>query len=176
MSLNYQNLDEVTRQYMLNEIQYDKDKNNFHLSNFLTAEGRIMWPSLLEESIQFDDAWLEREIQRRGILAQFYPKRKPRSTEMTQAKVPYTAAQSLAEGEFNRLFARGLSARAISEGNEFVEVYRARHSENPRPESEAIIGKKFRPQDILEDLRNNPGVETALGIPSGVNSGITIKK
>ncbi|ENO8554833.1 hypothetical protein ACCC13_000696 [Yersinia enterocolitica] len=174
MALNYQNLDEVTRQFMSHEIEYDKD--SFYLSNFLTVEGKVMWPSLLEEAVQFDDAWLEREIQQRGILAQFYPRRKPRSTEMTQARVPSTAAQTLAEGEFNRLYARGLSARAISEGDEFVEAYRARYSENPRSESEAIIGRRFRPQDILDDLRNNPGVETALGVPPGPNSGITIRK
>lgn len=94
---------------------------------------------------------------------------------MIQAKVPHTAAQTLAEGEFNRLFARGLSSRAKAEEIEFVDAYRARHSENPRPESQAIIGKKLRPEKIIEDLRNNLGVDTALGVPPGPNSGITIK-
>ncbi|WP_176428202.1 MULTISPECIES: hypothetical protein [Pantoea] len=130
---------------------------------------------MLEEASQHDDAWLEKEISNRGLLATHYSRRKPNSTEMTQVKVPYTAAQTLAEGEFNRLYARGLCYRAKIEGIEFVEAYRARHSENPRPESQAIIGKKFRPEAILEDLRNNPGVDTALGVPPGPNSGITIK-
>ncbi|WET42396.1 hypothetical protein [Citrobacter enshiensis] len=120
---------------------------------------------MLEEASQNDDAWLEQEILNRGLLATHYPRRKPNSTEMIQAKVPHNAAQTLAGGEFNRLYARGLSARAKAEGIEFVEAYRARHSENPRAESQAIIGKKFRPEAILEDLRNNPGVDTALGVP-----------
>ncbi|MEI7252431.1 hypothetical protein [Pectobacterium versatile] len=175
MSLNYIDLDDSTKKFMLKEIEFDKENNSFYLSNFLTVQGKTVWPSLLEEASQHDDAWLEQEILNRRLLATHYPRRKPNSTEMTQAKVPHNAAQTLAEGEFNRLYARGLSSRAKAEGIEFVEAYRARHSENPRPESQAIIGKKFRPEEILEDLRNNPGVDTALGVPPGPNSGITIK-
>lgn len=160
---------------MHKEIEFDKESNSFYLSNYLTAQGKEVWPSLLEEASQHDDAWLEQQILDRGLLATHYPRRKPNSTEMTQAKVPHTAAQTLAEGEFNRLYVRGLSSRAKAEGIDFVEAYRARHSENPRAESQAIIGKKFKPEEILEDLRNNPGVETALGVPPGPNSGITIK-
>ena len=160
---------------MLKEIEFDKINNSFYLSNYLTVQGKSAWPSLLEEASQHDNAWLEKEILNRGLLATHYPRRKPNSTEMTQAKVPHTAAQTLAEGEFNRLYARGLSSRAKTEGIEFVEAYRARHSENLRPESQAIVGKKFKPEAILKDLRNNPGVDTALGVPPGPNSGITIK-
>ncbi len=176
MALNYMDLDKDTRRYMAEEIQYDKEHNNFYLSNFLTPEGKEAWPSLLEESVQYDDQWLENEIINRNLLAQFYPKRKPNSTEMTQAKVPYTAAKTLAEGEFNRLYARGLCARVSSEGGHSVEAYRARHSTSPRQESERIIGQKFLPQDILQDLRTNPGVDAAIGVPPGPNSGISIKK
>lgn len=175
MPLNYINLDDSTKKFMLREIKLDQENNSFYLSNFLTDQGKAVWPSLLEEASQHDDAWLEREILNRGLLATHYPRKKPNSTEIIQVKVPYTAAQTLAEGEFNRLYARGLSSRAKAEGIEFVEAYRARHSEKPRPGSKAIIGKKFRPEEILEDLRNNPGVDTALGVPPGPNSGITIK-
>jgi len=175
MPLNYIDLDDSTKKYMLKEIEFDKESNGFYLSNYLTTQGKEVWPSLLEEASQHDDAWLEQQILGRRLLATHYPRRKPNSTEMTQAKVPHTAAQTLAEGEFNRLYARGLSSRAKAEGIEFVEAYRARHSENPRPESQAIIGKKFKPEEILEDLRNNKGVDTALGVPPGPNSGITIK-
>lgn len=176
MALNYLDLDQQTRIYMAEEIQFDKAHNNFYVSNYLSPEGKEQWPTLLEESVQHDDNWLEREIINRRLLAEFYPKRKPNSMEMTQARVPRTAAQTLAEGEFNRLYARGLCARVISEGGNSVEAYRARHSENPRPESERIIGQKFIPQDIIQDLRSKPGVDTAIGIPPGPNSGISIKK
>lgn len=123
MSLNYIDLDDSTKKFMLKEIEFDKENNSFYLSNYLTVQGKTVWPSLLEEASQHDDAWLEQEILNRALLATHYPRRKPNSTEMTQAKVPHTAAQTLAEGEFNRLYARGLSSRAKAEGIEFVEAY-----------------------------------------------------
>ena len=46
---------------------------------------------------------------------------------------------------------------------------------NPRPESEAKIGKTIAPQSLLDDLRKNIGVEPALGLPPGPNSGLSVK-
>jgi len=37
----------------------------------------------------------------------------------------------------------------------------ARHSANPRQGSEAIIGKKIDPQQLLDDLPATTGVDTA---------------
>lgn len=175
MALNFLDLDEKTRLHMATEINYDKQSDNFHRSNYLSEHGKTLWASLLEESVQHDDVWLENEIQVRGMLAQFYTKRKPKSTELMQAKVPVTGAQTLAEGEFNRLYARGLCSAVLSEGGEFVEAYRARESANPRQESEAIIGSRFFAQAVLDDLRASQGVDSALGIPRP-NSGISIKR
>ncbi|MBC3377921.1 hypothetical protein H8I69_02150 [Serratia fonticola] len=174
MSLNYLNLDQATRDHMKLEIQYDYEHDNFYRSNYLTPQGKEAWPELLAESTDHDDLWLESEIQRRGLLAQYHTRRTP-SGGTTQAKVPVTAAQTMAEGEFNRIYARGLCSRVVAEGGGTVEAYRARASEKPRPESQAIIGKKFNARDILQDLRSNPGVESALGVPPGPNSGISIK-
>ncbi|NHV14216.1 hypothetical protein G9X50_11605 [Cronobacter sakazakii] len=176
MSLNFLDLDDKTRLHMALEVQYDKEQNNFYYSNYLTEYGKSLWPSLLEEAVKYDDTWLENEIRSRGLLAQFYTKRKPKSTELMQARVPITAAQTLAEGEFSRLYARGLCSAVVSEGGSIVEVYRARVSTNPRPESVAIIGKQFSAQAVLNDLRSNPGVDSALGVPPGPNSGISLKR
>ncbi|MGG7522031.1 hypothetical protein ACQ3G4_11600 [bacterium BS0013] len=175
MGLNYVNLDDVTRRYMSEEIEFDMEHQNFHSSNFLNEHGKSVWPSLLAEAVQHNDDWLANEIQRRGMLASHYPRRKSGSTETTMVKVPVTAAQTMAEGEFNRLYARGLCARAIAEHIISVEVYRARYSATPREESQRMIGTRFLPQDILQDLRSHPGIESALSIPGGPNSGISIK-
>lgn len=175
MALNYLDLNNETRKFMMDEIQYDKEQDNFYRSNYLTPQGKEQWPSLLEESIAHDDAWLEEQITRRGLLAQFHTRKKP-TGGTTQAKVPVTAAATLAEGEFNRLYARGLCARVIAEGGQTVEAYRARASVNPRPESQAIIGRTFIARDIIHDLRTNPGVDSTLGVPPGPNSGISVKK
>lgn len=90
------------------------------------------------------------------------------------AQVPVTAPDTLSEGEFNRYYVRGVCRRAIADRVQKVEVYRARHSDNPRQESEALIGKEIDPTALLTDLRNSQGVEPALGIPPGPNSGLCV--
>lgn len=90
-------------------------------------------------------------------------------------KVPINAPQRLAEGEFNRFYIRGLCLRALDEGKSTVVVYRARHSSSPRLESEELIGSAFDAKALLEDLRESPGVDTALGLPPGPNSGLSAR-
>jgi len=53
------------------------------------------------------------------------------------------AADTLAEGEFNRFYARGLCAQVLSSGGTEVEVYRGKVVQNPRPQSQVMIGKHF---------------------------------
>ena len=90
------------------------------------------------------------------------------------AKVPKDANKTLAEGEFNRYYIRGVCKKAISEGLE-IEVYRAKQVEKPRPESQALIGKTLDPKTLLDDLRERIGVDTALGVPAGPNSGLSVR-
>ena len=57
-----------------------------------------------------------------------------------------------------------------------VEVYRGKSVSQPRPESEALLGKRLSVKALLEDLRKSKGVEPALGLPHpGPNSGLTVR-
>ena len=175
MALNYENLDPRTREHMASEIEHDISAGKLYLSNRLTEEGARNWPMLLKQAVQaHNDSWLASELQARGYLKSHEERRKP-TGGTTAAKVPVTANMTLAEGEFNRFYARGLCQCAINDKQESVVAYRARHSENPRPESEAIIGKRFDPNALLQDLRTSTGVEPALGVPPGPNSGLSVK-
>ena len=92
--------------------------------------------------------------------------------------VPVNAADTLAEGEFNRFYIRGLCARALAESIDHVEVYRAKAVTNPRPQSTAKIGVLMDPLTLLEDLRIHntaEAVNTALGVPAGPNSGLSVQ-
>lgn len=81
----------------------------------------------------------------------------------------------MGEGEFGRYYARGLCRRAIDEGIAELEVYRAKAVMEPRPGSQAKIGLRVDPTTILKDLRQTQGVEPALGLPPGPNSGLTLR-
>jgi hypothetical protein len=173
MAFTFQNLDPVTRQYMLQEVDLDVSSDKLLLSPRLTPDGEEQYPALLREAVQaHDEAWLTERL--RPYMRDTESRRTP-SGGTTEAKVPYDAHESLAEGEFNRFYMRGLCARAIAEGIEHVEVYRGKQVNQPRPESQAKIGQRVSPQALLDDLRAFDGTETELGIPSGPNSGLTVR-
>ncbi len=175
MALHYENLDSETRQWMLGEIELDVSRGTLYISPRLNERGVENYESLLREAVaSHDDAWLAGQLRRGGYLKAFEQRRKPRGG-VTTAKVPISAPDTLAEGEFNRLYVRGLCMRAIEEGVAEVEVYRGKSVRQPRPESVAMIGKRIPAQALLKDLRQSPGVEPALGLPPGPNSGLTVR-
>lgn len=170
MPLNYENLDVTTRKFMQEEIKSDADKKAIYISPRLNEQGAILWPSLLFEAAKSgDDASLASKLRSEHLLKTTEPRKgKP-------VAVPATAADTLSEGEFNRYYARGVCLHAISDGSNEVTVYRARASGAPRTSSDAKIGHKYNPKELLEDLRTHPGVDTALGLPNGPNSGLSVK-
>jgi hypothetical protein len=101
--------------------------------------------------------------------------KRTRNGGTTLAKVPITAPDTLAEGEFNRFYIRGLCRRAIEEQIPNLVIYRAKEVSNPRPESEEKIGKSISAQTLLTDLRTHLGIDTVLGLPAGPNSGLSVK-
>lgn len=64
---------------------------------------------------------------------------------------------------------------SIEDGITSLEIYRAKLVSNPRAESQARIGSRIDPQALLDDLRTHPGVDTALKLPAGLNSGLSVK-
>ena len=175
MALHYENLDENTRSFMLSEVDLDLSHEKLYMSPRLNEPGEQNYVSLLKEAIEHhDDAWLAQQLRSRGYMKDREQRRK-RGGGLTTAKVPVTAPDTLSEGEFNRYYARGLCVRVIEEGMDQVEVYRGKPVSQPRPESEAMLGKKLFAAALLEDLRKSVGVEPALGLPRGPNSGVTVR-
>ncbi len=169
MSLHYENLDEHTRQFMLEEVERDISQDKLYISPRLNELGQQNYPQLLKEAVKgCDDAWLANQLRQRMKSHHGYTKTgKPR-------KVPVNAPDTLAEGEFNRFYMRGLSLRAIKENMEVVEIYRGRASRRPRPESEAMIGQRILAQALLTDLREAVGKTPVSKLPSP-NSGLTVR-
>ena len=52
MSLYFVNLDDRTRQLMLEEVDYDISHNQLHISPFLSGQGQRDYVNLLREAIQ----------------------------------------------------------------------------------------------------------------------------
>lgn len=175
MSLYYANLDERTRQLMLEEVEYDVARNQLHISPFLSGQGQHDYANLLREAIQHgNDETLAESLRSHRRLERALPRRQPKGGYGIAA-APSNAADILAESEFNRFYIRGLARRAIEEGIPEVVIYRAKPVQSPRPESEALIESTLSPEALLEDLRSHPDEPPALGVPSGPNSGLSVR-
>ena len=175
MGLTYANLDQRTRALMLAEVNFDVKQGSLYLSPRLAEQGRRDYEGLLRSAIAAaSDTELAAMLSAVGRLNATEQRRTP-SGGVTTARVPVNAASLLAEGEFNRFYIRGLCSRALEDGITDVVVYRAKEARAPRPESEAKIGASVDAETLLRDLRTNIGVDTALGLPSGPNSGLSVR-
>jgi len=175
MALDYRDLDQTTRHFMVDEIDMDVANGSIYLSSWLSEAGIRDWPMLLRQAAEsHDDDWLAHQLRGTGRLHESVPRRKPKGG-YTTARVPITAPETMAEGEFNRFYVRGLCRRAIKDGVRSLVIYRAKQVASPRPESEQKLGVGVDPNAILADLRATQGVEPALGVPPGPNSGLTVK-
>ena len=176
MALYFENLDDRTRQLMLEEMEYDIANHQLHISPFLSGQGQRDYDNILRDALQSgNDETLAESLREHRRILRTLPRRNP-TGGYSIAATAENAAQVLAESEFNRYYIRALARRALEEGIPELVVYRAKPVTTPRPESEARIETSLSPQDLLEDLRAHTGDERpSLGVPSGPNSGLTVR-
>jgi hypothetical protein len=174
MALNLADLDRV-REAMLAEVEHDIAAGVLYRSARLTDAGWSVYPDVLKKAISSgDDAMLAASLQDPRYWLDQEQSRSSKG-KVYWKKVPVNAHETLAEGEFNRFYLRGLCQVALETGVAEVVVYRAKGVAEPRPESEALIGAILDPAALLADLRTHGGVDTALGLPPGPNSGLSGK-
>jgi hypothetical protein len=158
---------------MADEIASDIASGALYLSPRLTPSGRRDYPKMLAAAAAKGSPDSLAAILRPLMAA------KEMSTSKTgkpyEKNVPVNAAESLAEGEFNRFYVRAVCLTALANGCQEVEVYRAKPVSTPRPESEARIGKRIDAAKLLADVRTTVRTDTALGVPAGPNSGLSAK-
>lgn len=175
MPLQLHSLDERIRAFMLSEIALDEERRNLYTSRRFSPVGAAAYPGILKDVVRSGgDADLAQRLRTHACFAETET-RQLKDGRISVAKVPVTAPETFAEGEFNRFYLRAICRAAIEDGIGEVEVYRARHSEHPRPESETLVGKALPAATLLHDLRENTGVDTCLGLPPGPNSGLSAR-
>jgi hypothetical protein len=176
MPLTLFNLDNLTRMAMTAEIDADVLNRTLYFSPRLSSIGRRDYPRLLREAaIAHDDEWMAQQLCFGNCLNRTEERKTPKGRYVT-VRVPVTAAQTLAEGEFNRFYIRGLCVRALAAGVAQLIIYRAKAVEHPRPDSETKLGSAINAAVLLDDLRTHTGVDTVLGLPPGPNSGLSVRQ
>jgi len=180
-------LDGVRRE-MLDEFGRDVKENTLYRSPRLTEEGWPIFQELLLAAIlEADGAWLAEQIRQLGLLRKYETRRRERPPRTLagparrlghgtiRSKVPSSAADTLAQGQFNHYYMRGVCRRALATGQKRVKVYRARHVSQPRRESQRRLGWELNAQELLEALRAHPGEGNHLRVPGGPNSGLSVR-
>jgi hypothetical protein len=173
MPLQYQNLDPTTRRFAIAELDQDIASGAFHLPSRLRPTVAGDYQRLLRDALRYyDDLWLEEHAS--DLLVESETRRTPAGGQVT-AKVPQMAARMVAEGDFNRYYMRGVCVRAIEEGRQVVEVYRARLSLEPRSESAELEGHRLSARAVLDWLRGLQSDDPAVAPLGRPNSGLSVR-
>ena len=175
MGLRLESINDDVRRFMLQEVEHDVQNDKLYRSKHFNETGNSTYLELIRQTVQhYDDDWLADRIRRGDCMNRTTRKRRP-SGGYSEAKVAWNAPDTFAEGEFNRLYARGLCLHAIEIGVPSLLVYRAKAVAVPRADSQMLIGKLIEANALLQDLRTHIGVDTALGLPGGPNSGLSVR-
>jgi hypothetical protein len=160
MAFNFLDLDDKTRRFMVEEVDTATSTGNLYFSKRFNEKGNVRWPSLLREAVaDYTEHWLAYQIEAEELMKELEGSH-TRLGGYTVKHVPHTAAETLADGQFNRFYILGVCRHALDEGHKMVRVYRAKQSQEPRPESDALIGTSISAQEILDSLRP---VQSSLG-------------
>ncbi len=174
MVLNLTDLNEEVREYMLVEVDNDIERGTLYLSRRFNEHGRRVYRDLLREAVQYhNEDWLARELVSENAF-----KSMERGTAWGRpsiSRVDWNAPITLAEGEFNNFYMRGLCLYALRHGIPELEIYRAKVVDSPRLQSVIRIGQLWSPEILLEDLRAPIGSQTISGMPGGPNSGLSLQ-
>ena len=135
---------------------------------------RIVRETANDEAAPDAGAQLADQLRTHGRMRTTEQRKKP-TGGYTVARIPPTAADTLAEGEFNRFYIRALCRRAIEERIPNLIIYQAKDVQQPRPDSEWMVGTVTSPPALLEDLRTHQGTDTMYGLPGGPNSGLSVQ-
>ena len=168
---NFEELDEVTRKWMLKEFLDEENSGNPYRSKRLSPLGLEVFPKEIEEAIRGGNEeslaralsnpsyWKQSESSRRGIKG------------YSKSVDPIKSARALAYTEFNTWYVRGFARRLIEEGVEYCQVYRAAAALAPRRECLQHEGKTYKVEEIYKGHRARywpePGNLSALSIPLG---------
>lgn len=170
---NFENLDVKTREFMLEAISEAEASGNIYFSTRFNDAGYKQWLPLLKEAAkEHDEHWLAYQLEARRLMKGFEGSMTP-SGGYTIKHVPDTAAETMAEGQFNRFYILGLCKRARAESISNLEIYRAKQSAAPRRELQNLIGSQIS-IDYIETqlLKTADRFKSQLVKP---NSGIRVK-
>jgi hypothetical protein len=165
----FEDLTSDIRTRMLQELARDIEQKQIFYDSRLVENGRNLYLQILAQALEHDTPESFSEEILKNSLLNPTEMREISEGRTVQAKVSKIAHRNIGEAEFNRYYMRAICLKAIEQGIEEVEVYRARASANPRPDA----ADRKNAKDLLEHLRT-----TNISVPGsfpGPNSGRSVR-
>lgn len=164
MGIRFENLNEITRRYMIEEIDHSIGRDELYRYEEFTDDGWKKYPELLRKAAQEgDDDFLGVTLYHNNCF------------RLDAHRESYT---KFAELEFNKFYIRAMCRRAIDEGKK-LQVYRAKEEEESHPELQGNIGKVIELEGLLIELREQEErgtpLERVIGVDLEPDSGISVR-
>lgn len=168
--MNYEDLDDITRKWMLEEFNTEQSQEHYQ-SKSMNQAGLTAFPDIMRAAIQSGNI---ESLTRNLSNPSFWHASKTRKGKDGPIPVkinPETEAKMLAHSEFNTMYTRGFARRLREEGEENCRVYRADKADQQNCECTKLEGTTQPVQKIYNGHRakyfptNNFG---AFSIPSVV--------
>jgi hypothetical protein len=172
MPMNYEELDDKTRSFMLKGFEAEETRGNPYRSIGLNDKGRAAFPDLMRtainggteltliDSLNDPSLWKPTEIDiKNGV-----PTEVPRHV--------LQSATRLGLGEFSVWYVHGLAGRLLDEGETQCQIYNGQPQEHDTVECSKFEGAIVSAKVIYDNLRARswpqPGNKDALQVPFGV--------
>lgn len=177
---NFEELDEITRKWMLEEFLNEELSGKPYRSTRLSPLGIEIFPKEMEKAIMEGN---EDTLAQALSLPDYWNPSESytRSGKLHTRRInPIKAAESLAYTEFNTWYVRGFARRLIEEGEAYCQIYRAAPAWQPRDECLAHEGKTYEVREIYDGHRARywaqPCNLNALSVPIGTNCHHSIRR
>ncbi len=180
MAMNYEELDEKTREYILAEYEREQAGGNPYRSKAFSDTGLSVFPDLMRDAIKSgneitlrnainqDQLWVGvEEYTRNGITR-------------TRRRNIQQSAERLALTEFSTWYVTGLAKRLLEEGVENCQVYRGEQPKWEPNECANHEGRVVSVKEIYDSHRSRywpePGDPTRFSIPFDPNCHHAIRR
>lgn len=164
MGLRFESLNEITRRYMIEEIDHSIGRDELYKYEEFTDDGWKKYPELLRKAAQEgDDDFLGVTLYHNNCF------------RLDAHRESYT---KFAELEFNKFYIRAMCRHAIDEGKE-LQLYIAKEEKEPSPELQGKLRQVIESEQLLIELREQEEkgtpLEKVIGIDLEPDSGISVR-
>ncbi len=180
MSMNFEELDQTTRNYMLSEFEKEQVSSNPYQPKLLSAAGLSMFSEAVRNAIKSGN---EETLTAALSNANYW---KQTETYMRDGKLQtrkvntQQASERLGLTEFNTWYVRGLAKRLMEEQITKCQAYRGAIPKWEPGECSSHEGQIYDVKQIFDGHRKRywpePGDQTAISIPYGPGCHHTIRR